>query len=178
MIDPVRFFTNRSSGKMGYAIAEAAQQMGADVTLISGPVSLTEPDHVHVVHVESTEEMYQAALDVYGEADLVIKSAAVADYTPVTTYTHKMKKQDGALDIEFTRTKDILKELGKRKEHQVLVGFAAETQDVEYYAKKKIESKHLDMIVANNVTKEGAGFGTDTNVAAIIKADGTKKSCR
>ncbi|WP_345807429.1 bifunctional phosphopantothenoylcysteine decarboxylase/phosphopantothenate--cysteine ligase CoaBC [Bacillus pumilus] len=172
VIDPVRFFTNRSSGKMGYAIAEAAQ-MGADVTLISGPVSLTAPDHVHVVHVESAEDMYQAALAVYEEADLVIKSAAVADYTPVTSYPHKMKKQDGGLEIEFTRTKDILKELGKRKEHQVLVGFAAETQDVEYYAKKKIESKHLDMIVANNVTKEGAGFGTDTNVAAIIKADGT-----
>ncbi|MFJ5963442.1 bifunctional phosphopantothenoylcysteine decarboxylase/phosphopantothenate--cysteine ligase CoaBC [Bacillus sp. NPDC093026] len=174
VIDPVRFFTNRSSGKMGYAIAEAAQQMGADVTLISGPVSLTAPDHVKVVQVESAEEMYQAVLNVYGQADLVIKSAAVADYTPVKTYPHKMKKQDGTLDIEFTRTKDILKELGKRKEHQVLVGFAAETQDVEYYAKKKIESKHLDMIVANNVTAEGAGFGTDTNVVAMIKADGTK----
>ncbi|WP_353855803.1 bifunctional phosphopantothenoylcysteine decarboxylase/phosphopantothenate--cysteine ligase CoaBC [Bacillus sp. Bos-x628] len=174
VIDPVRFFTNRSSGKMGYAIAEAAQQMGAEVTLISGPVSLTAPDHVKVVQVESAEEMYQAVLNVYGQADLVIKSAAVADYTPVKTYPHKMKKQDGTLDIEFTRTKDILKELGKRKEHQVLVGFAAETQDVEYYAKKKIESKHLDMIVANNVTAEGAGFGTDTNVVAMIKADGTK----
>ncbi|PCK21610.1 bifunctional 4'-phosphopantothenoylcysteine decarboxylase/phosphopantothenoylcysteine synthetase [Bacillus pumilus] len=174
-IDPVRFFTNRSTGKMGYAIAEAAQQMGADVTLISGPVSLTAPDYVDVVRVESAEDMYQAALDVYGEADLVIKSAAVADYTPATTYSHKMKKQDGTLEIEFTRTKDILKELGERKEHQVLVGFAAETQDVEYYAKKKIQSKHLDMIVANNVTAEGAGFGTDTNVVAIIKADGTKR---
>ncbi|MFS0656076.1 bifunctional phosphopantothenoylcysteine decarboxylase/phosphopantothenate--cysteine ligase CoaBC [Bacillus sp. 179-C3.3 HS] len=175
VIDPVRFFTNRSSGKMGYAIAEAAQQMGADVTLISGPVSLTPPNDVRIVQVESAEEMYQAALDVYGQADVVIKSAAVADYTPVTTYAHKMKKQDGGMNIELTRTKDILKELGERKEHQVLVGFAAETQDVEYYAKKKIESKHLDMIVANNVTAEGAGFGTDTNVAAILKADGTKR---
>ncbi|WP_181891584.1 bifunctional phosphopantothenoylcysteine decarboxylase/phosphopantothenate--cysteine ligase CoaBC [Bacillus altitudinis] len=175
VIDPVRFLSNRSSGKMGYAIAAAAEQMGADVTLISGPVSLTAPEHVDVVQVESAEEMYQAALDVYETADIVIKSAAVADYTPVTTYSHKMKKQDGALAVEFKRTKDILKELGKRKEHQVLVGFAAETQDVEYYAKKKIESKHLDMIVANNVAAEGAGFGTDTNVAALIKADGTKK---
>lgn len=163
---------------MGYAIAEAAEQMGADVTLISGPVSLTAPEHVNVVQVESAEEMYQAALEVYEKADIVIKSAAVADYTPVTTYSHKMKKQDGELAVEFKRTKDILKELGKRKEHQVLVGFAAETQDVEYYAKKKIESKHLDMIVANNVAAEGAGFGTDTNVAALIKADGTKKSCQ
>ena len=115
VIDPVRFLSNRSSGKMGYAIAEAAQQMGADVTLISGPVSLTEPKHVNVVQVESAEEMYQAALEVYEKADIVIKSAAVADYTPVTTYSHKMKKQDGELAVEFKRTKDILKSLGKEK---------------------------------------------------------------
>ncbi|MGE6631348.1 bifunctional phosphopantothenoylcysteine decarboxylase/phosphopantothenate--cysteine ligase CoaBC [Bacillus sp. NPDC077027] len=175
VIDPVRFFTNRSSGKMGYAIANAAKEMGADVTLISGPVSLEVPQGIKVIQVESANDMYHATLEAYGQADLVVKSAAVADYTPVHTYDQKMKKQDGELLLEFTRTKDILKELGQRKEHQVLVGFAAETQDIAFYAKKKIESKHLDMIVANNITLAGAGFASDTNVVTLFKADGTTR---
>ncbi|MCM3787622.1 bifunctional phosphopantothenoylcysteine decarboxylase/phosphopantothenate--cysteine ligase CoaBC [Domibacillus indicus] len=172
-IDPVRFFTNKSTGKMGYAVAEAARELGADVTLISGPVAIKPPGGVTVRQVESAEEMFQEVMHVYPDADIVVKTAAVADYRPAFVLDNKMKKQDGALTIELERTKDILKTLGEQKEHQFLIGFAAETNDVETYAKRKLESKNADMIVANNVKQEGAGFGGDTNIISIFHRDGT-----
>ncbi|MDX8288312.1 bifunctional phosphopantothenoylcysteine decarboxylase/phosphopantothenate--cysteine ligase CoaBC [Metabacillus indicus] len=172
--DPVRFFSNSSTGKMGYALAAAARNMGADVTLVSGPVSLAPPQGVETVQVESAEDMYRETVNRFAETDIVIKSAAVADYRPRLVSDEKMKKQDGDLVIEFERTKDILKEMGERKEHQILVGFAAETHHVEEYALKKLEKKNLDMIVANNVNQDGAGFGTDTNIVTIYKRSGEK----
>ncbi|MGX1193994.1 bifunctional phosphopantothenoylcysteine decarboxylase/phosphopantothenate--cysteine ligase CoaBC [Metabacillus sp. SLBN-84] len=173
--DPVRFFSNSSTGKMGYALAAAAKDMGADVTLISGPVSLTPPQGVETVNVETAEDMFQETVKRFSESDIVIKSAAVADYRPRLVSDQKMKKQDGDLVIEFERTKDILKELGERKDHQILVGFAAETDHVEDYALRKLEKKNLDMIVANNVNQDGAGFGTDTNIVTIFKRGGEKR---
>ncbi|WP_121609309.1 bifunctional phosphopantothenoylcysteine decarboxylase/phosphopantothenate--cysteine ligase CoaBC [Mesobacillus foraminis] len=172
-IDPVRYLTNHSTGKMGYAIAEAARQMGANVVLITGPVALTPPQGVQTVAVESAEDMYQAVLAQYDEADIVIKTAAVADYKPKTVYDHKLKKQIGGQTLELERTKDILLELGKQKKNQLLVGFAAETENVEEYARRKLQKKNADMIVANNVKQEGAGFGTDTNIVTIFKQDGS-----
>lgn len=174
-IDPVRYLTNFSSGKMGYAIAGIAAKLGAHVTLISGPVNLNIPLGVDVVHVESAEEMYQAVMARFDEADIVVKTAAVADYRPEQIHDQKMKKQEGATVINLVRTKDILSELGKRKTHQLLVGFAAETNNIDEYARKKLKDKNADMIVANNVTTNGAGFGSDTNIVTIYKADGTKK---
>ncbi|MDQ0270292.1 bifunctional phosphopantothenoylcysteine decarboxylase/phosphopantothenate--cysteine ligase CoaBC [Cytobacillus purgationiresistens] len=172
-IDPVRYLTNHSSGKMGYAIAEEAASLGANVLLVSGPVSLDAPKGVKLVKVESAEEMYGAVLDNYENADVVIKTAAVADYKPKIAYDHKVKKQPGEQVLELARTKDILLELGKRKTKQVLIGFAAETERLDVYAKGKLEKKNADMIVANNVTNEGAGFGTDTNVVTFYKRDGS-----
>ncbi|MFS0823664.1 bifunctional phosphopantothenoylcysteine decarboxylase/phosphopantothenate--cysteine ligase CoaBC [Bacillus sp. 1P02SD] len=174
-LDPVRFFTNRSTGKMGYAIAEAANNMGAEVTLISGPTTLPAPPNVRVIRVESAEEMFTQVMAFYKQSDIVIKSAAVADYRPKQVYDGKMKKKSGDLVLELERTTDILKTLGKQKEHQFLVGFAAETDNIDEYAKRKLSSKNLDMIVANNVTTQGAGFGTDTNLVTIYKKDGTFK---
>jgi phosphopantothenoylcysteine decarboxylase / phosphopantothenate---cysteine ligase len=174
-IDPVRYITNHSTGKMGYAIAEAAVKTGAKVILISGPVSLTPPQGVQMVPVESAQEMYEAVFNYFAEADIVIKSAAVADYRPKIYYDRKIKKQPGEQTIELERTKDILMELGQRKENQILIGFAAETDHVEEYAKKKLISKNADMIVANNVQEAGAGFGTDTNIVTFYKKDGTEK---
>ncbi|MCY7779410.1 bifunctional phosphopantothenoylcysteine decarboxylase/phosphopantothenate--cysteine ligase CoaBC [Bacillus haynesii] len=173
-IDPVRFFSNRSTGKMGYAFAEEAARMGAHVTLIAGPTALDDPAGVDVIHVQSAEDMYQAALSVFEESDIVIKTAAVADYRPKHVHDQKMKKKDGGLVIELERTKDILKALGERKTKQILVGFAAETQQIEDYAKQKLETKNLDMIVANNITAEGAGFGTETNIVTVFHRDGKK----
>ncbi len=172
-IDPVRFISNYSTGKMGYAIAEEAVLQGAEVTLISGPVSLAPPQGVTLISVESAEEMYEAVMKVFLQSDLVVKTAAVADYRPKQVSEHKVKKQPGEQVIELERTKDILYELGRKKGHQVLVGFAAETINVEEYAKKKLVEKNADMIVANNVKVEGAGFGTDTNIVTIYKKDGT-----
>ncbi|OAS83385.1 MULTISPECIES: bifunctional phosphopantothenoylcysteine decarboxylase/phosphopantothenate--cysteine ligase CoaBC [Metabacillus] len=166
-IDPVRYFTNHSSGKMGYAIAEMAEKLGANVTLITGPTSLTPPEFVTTIQIESAQEMYDRVIELYPKSDVVIKSAAVADYRPINTYEQKLKKQNDDLHIKMERTTDILKELGKLKTHQLLVGFAAETNNVEEYAKKKLATKNLDLIVANNVTYEGAGFGTDTNIVTI-----------
>ncbi|MFN2746174.1 MULTISPECIES: bifunctional phosphopantothenoylcysteine decarboxylase/phosphopantothenate--cysteine ligase CoaBC [Bacillus] len=173
-VDPVRFFSNRSTGKMGYAFSEEAAKLGARVTLISGPTSLDEPPGVDVVRVQSAEEMYQAVLSVFDESDIVIKTAAVADYRPKHIHDQKMKKKDGSLVIELERTKDILKELGQRKTKQILIGFAAETESIEEYARKKLDSKNADMIVANNVTAEGAGFGTETNIVTVYHKDGKK----
>jgi len=172
-IDPVRFISNHSTGKMGYALAEEAKRQGAHVVLVSGPVNLSASLGIEVVKVESAEEMYKAVLEYYSLADVVIKTAAVADYRPKNTYEHKVKKQVGDSSIELERTKDILMELGKRKKNQVLVGFAAETENVEEYARKKLAAKNADMIVANNVKAEGAGFGTDTNIVTLYKRSGT-----
>lgn len=172
-IDPVRFLTNHSTGKMGYALAEEAIKLGAEVTLISGPVHLTPPAKAHVVQVESAAEMYDAVWPFYDDADIVIGTAAVADYKPKVYHTHKVKKQPGDNVIELERTKDILQELGMKKTHQLIIGFAAETNAVEEYARGKLEKKNADMIVANNVTTAGAGFGTDTNIVTMFKRDGS-----
>lgn len=172
-IDPVRYLTNHSSGKMGYAIAEEAASLGADVSLVSGPVSIDAPAGVQLIKVESAEEMYQAVLSQYDDADIVIKTAAVADYKPKKVYKHKVKKKSGEEYLELERTKDILFELGKRKNKQVLIGFAAETEKLDDYAIGKLEKKNADMIVANNVTAEGAGFGTDTNIVTLYKRNGS-----
>jgi len=174
-LDPVRFFTNRSTGKMGYALAEAAGKAGAEVILISGPTNLPVPPKVRVISVESAEEMFTQVMSHYQQSDIVIKSAAVADYRPKQVYDGKMKKKTGDLVLELERTTDILKTLGEKKDHQLLIGFAAETDNIDEYAKRKLTSKNLDMIVANNVTTLGAGFGTDTNVVTLFKKDGTQK---
>lgn len=172
-IDPVRYITNHSSGKMGYAIAEAAAKFGAEVTLVSGPVSISPPQGVTVKQVESAEEMYNAVMADYTDANIVIKTAAVADYRPKTAFEHKVKKKPGKEVLELERTKDILLELGKRKNNQILVGFAAETDHVAEYALGKLEKKNADMIVANDVKAPGAGFGTDTNIVTMFKRNGT-----
>jgi len=174
-VDPVRFFTNRSTGKMGYALAEQAAKLGASVTLVTGPTNLEYPKGVQVVQIESAQQMLEAVMQRYHEADVVIKSAAVADYRPKHVFDQKMKKQPGEAVLELERTTDILRTLGERKEHQLLVGFAAETEQVDEYAQKKLASKNLDMIVANNVTTEGAGFGTDTNIVTLYKRSGESK---
>lgn len=171
-IDPVRFMTNFSSGKMGYSIAAEAVQNGAEVILISGPTNLQPPAGVRVVNVESAEDMLRAVLNEYDAVDAVIKTAAVADYRPKIVHKEKMKKKADDLTLQLERTPDILKILGERKTKQTLVGFAAETNKVEEYAKGKLASKNLDMIVANDVLAEGAGFGTDTNIVTMYKRNG------
>ncbi|MCM3315761.1 bifunctional phosphopantothenoylcysteine decarboxylase/phosphopantothenate--cysteine ligase CoaBC [Rummeliibacillus stabekisii] len=167
-IDPVRFLTNFSSGKMGYAMAAAAAKLGAQTILVSGPVSIDPPKGVQVVPVESAEEMLQAILKEYDTADIVVKTAAVADYRPKETFSRKMKKQPGDSSIELERTTDILLTLGERKQHQLLIGFAAETNDVINYAKGKLEKKNADYIVANDVSKTDRGFGTDRNTVTLV----------
>ncbi|SFD86420.1 Phosphopantothenate-cysteine ligase /Phosphopantothenoylcysteine decarboxylase [Bacillus sp. OV194] len=174
-VDPVRYFTNYSSGKMGYAIARAAAGMGASVTLVSGPTALDKPAGVKFISVESTDEMFHAVMKEYPEMDLVIKSAAVADYTPRIKYGEKVKKKNESWSVEMEKTTDILSVLGEKKERQVLVGFAAETGNLEGYALDKLKRKNLDMIVANNVAQEGAGFSVDTNRVVIYKKDGSAK---
>lgn len=172
-IDPVRFISNHSTGKMGYAIARGASLRGARVILVSGPVSIEPPLFAELVPVVSAEDMYNAVMKHKDEADIIIKSAAVADYTPVTISNEKIKKHDGDMSIELKRTKDILKELGQsRRENQFICGFAMETENLIENAVKKLESKNVDMIVANSLKTEGAGFGTDTNVVTLIKKDG------
>lgn len=172
MVDPVRFFSNRSTGKMGYALAEAAVSFGAEVVLISGPSQLPVPSGIEFVSVTSAEEMYNAVHEAFPTADIVVKSAAVADYRPKETFEDKLKKKEGNLVIEFERTKDILMSLGERKKHQYLIGFAAETSNVYEYAKAKLEKKRANMIVANNVKESGSGFGTDTNKVSIVTSEG------
>ena len=172
-IDPVRFITNHSTGKMGYAIAKAASLRGADVTLVSGPVSIEAPRFATLVPVESAKQMYEAVTAVSGEQDIIIKAAAVADYRPKQVADEKMKKKDGELSIELERTDDILGYLGAHKrDGQFLCGFSMETQNMLENSKAKLERKNLDMIVANNLKVDGAGFGTDTNVVTIITKDG------
>lgn len=172
-IDPFRYITNHSSGKMGYAIAEDAAKRGAEVILVSGQTALECPANVRRINVRSTEEMYEAVHKHFEWADAVIKSAAVSDYRPKEASTHKIKKTGDNLILELVPNPDILKSLGERKTHQILVGFAAETQNVVEYAEDKIRKKNLDFIVANNIAKAGAGFKGDTNIATIIERDGT-----
>lgn len=171
-VDPVRYFTNHSSGKMGFALAEQAKNRGADVTLVAGPVQLETPVGVNRIDVVTAEEMYGAVLKEAKNADIIIKAAAVADYRPAVVSREKVKKSDGAMAMEMERTQDILSALGERKEHQLLVGFAAESEKVEEYAWKKLQKKNLDLICANNITTEGAGFDKDTNIMTLIRKDG------
>ncbi len=174
-LDPVRFITNRSTGKMGYAIAEAAVQQGAKVILVTGPTQLRYPLGVETVEVESACEMYAEVTKRFPEVDAVIKSAAVADYRPKHRSDRKIKKGESDLVIELERNPDILVSLGETKRQQVLVGFAAETNDVIKHALDKVQRKKLDFIVANDVTQAGAGFGTDTNVVHFIFPSGEVK---
>ena len=158
---------------MGYALAEEAIKLGAEVTLVSGPVNIAAPAKVNLIQVESAAQMYDAVWPYYDTTDVVIGTAAVADYKPKVYHQNKMKKQPGDNSIELERTKDILQELGSKKTHQLIIGFAAETTAVEEYARGKLLKKNADMIVANNVTTEGAGFGTDTNIVTMFKRDGS-----
>ena len=176
-IDPVRFVGNRSSGKMGYAIAQAAAQRGAEVLLVTGPSALEIPPNVNGVKVESTNEMLEACMEAYEKMDVVIKAAAVADYRPRDVADQKIKKKtDDALTVVMDKNPDILKELGARKAHQILVGFAAETQNLLDNAREKIVKKNLDMIVANDVTAAGAGFNSDTNIVKFLFPNGEVRS--
>ena len=168
-IDPVRFITNHSTGKMGYAIAKMCMLRGAEVTLVSGPTSIAKPEFVHVVDVVTAKEMYEEVTKRAKDQDIIIKAAAVADYRPKSVSSEKMKKKDDDLAIPMERTDDILKFLGEhKKEHQFLCGFSMETENMLENSRKKLEKKHLDMIVANNLKVEGAGFAGDTYVVTII----------
>ena len=172
-IDPMRYITNRSTGKMGYSIAKEAIERGADVTLITGPTNLTPPQNLKkLIKIESANEMYEAVLENLSENDVVIKSAAVADYKPKHYSNKKIKKSEDDLFIELDRNRDIAQDIGKIKEDKILVGFAAETNNLIENASVKIKKKNLDFIVANDLTKEGAGFGVDTNIVKIIDKEG------
>lgn len=175
-IDPVRFITNHSTGKMGYAIARHCMQRGAEVTLVTGPTGLPKPLFVHVVEIESAQDMYEAVKARYGEQDIIIKSAAVADYRPASVAEEKVKKKDSDMSIALERTGDILQFLGdNRREGQFLCGFSMETENMVENSKAKLAKKHVDMIVANNLKQEGAGFGTDTNVVTLITEYGCEE---
>ncbi len=173
-LDPVRYITNHSSGKMGYAIAEAAWKRGANVTLLTGPVQLKAPEGVHVIDVLSTQDLYDRMMENCDKQQIIIQAAAPADFTPVTFAEEKIKKDDdGNLTIVMKQTRDVAKAVGQRKQKgQVLIGFAAETEKVTEHAKKKLAKKNLDMIVANDVTRPGAGFNVDTNIVTFITEDG------
>lgn len=172
-IDPVRYISNRSSGKMGYALAQAALQRGAQVTLVTTPTALTPPPGAEVVRVETARQMLEAVLAVYDRVDVVIKAAAVADYRPARVAEHKIKKNEESLVLELEKNPDILGQLGRHKRPGVtLVGFAAETSDLLQNAADKLRRKNLDLIVANDVTVPGAGFGSDTNIVKLLYADG------
>ncbi len=171
-IDPVRFVSNRSSGKMGYRLAEAARDRGAKVILVSGPTGLAAPYGVDFVAVRSAEEMQRAVAEQVGSATVVVAAAAVSDYRPASASASKIKKTDGAATLELVRTPDILKGLGEAKGGRVLVGFAAETEDLVANARKKLEAKNLDLVVANDVSVAGAGFGGDTSAVVLLRRDG------
>lgn len=171
-LDPVRFLSNHSTGKMGYAIARHCMLRGAEVTLVTGRTSLAPPPYVTVVPAESAKDMYEAVTSRFAQQDIVIKAAAVADYRPCVTADEKIKKKDGELSIALERTEDILKTLGERKgPHQFLCGFSMETEHMLENSKAKLTRKSLDMIVANNVKQAGAGFGTDTNIVTFLTKD-------
>lgn len=168
-IDPVRFISNHSTGKMGYALAKTCRQRGANVTLVSGKTSLPRPVGVDVVDIKSAQDMYEAVTSRFEQQDVVIKAAAVADYRPATVADQKLKKREDEMSIALERTNDILAYLGSHKqEHQILCGFAMETEQVVEHAQAKLVKKNLDLIAANNVKVAGAGFGTDTNVVTLI----------
>jgi phosphopantothenoylcysteine decarboxylase/phosphopantothenate--cysteine ligase len=173
-IDPVRYVSNRSSGRMGYRLAEAARDRGARVVLVSGPTSLEAPHGVEVVRVRSAEEMQRAVSAQVGPATVVIAAAAVSDYRPASSSPSKIKKGEGPVGLELVRTPDILQGLGQSKGERVLVGFAAETEDVVANARGKLESKNLDLVVANDVSAEGAGFGGDTNAVVLLRRGGSR----
>jgi phosphopantothenoylcysteine decarboxylase/phosphopantothenate--cysteine ligase len=175
-LDPVRFLTNRSSGKMGYALAQAASRRGANVILISGPTRLDPPQGVQFVSVRNTEQMHRAVLAHFPRATALIMAAAVADYRPVAPQTKKMKRVDGHMNLELESTLDILADVALGKGDRVLIGFAAETENVAAHARAKLESKQADLIVANDVTAEGAGFDHDTNIITLYFRDGTEKA--
>ena len=174
-IDPVRYISNNSTGKMGVEIAKMAAYRGAKVSLIVGPSNVFVPDFINRIDIKSAEEMYEEIMKISDSQDIIIKAAAVADYTPANYSDEKIKKKDGDLSIELSRTKDILKELGERKENnpkkQFICGFSMETENMEENSKNKLAKKNADMIVANNVKVDGAGFGTDTNVVTIFTKD-------
>jgi len=175
-LDPVRYLTNHSTGKMGYAIAKAASRRGANVTLVSGPTDITKPSYMNVVDITSAQDMYEAVMAGAKKADIIIKAAAVADYRPGTVADNKIKKKDGDMSIPLERTTDILKTLGEnKKEGQFLCGFSMETENMIENSKAKLSKKNLDMIAANNVKVEGAGFGVDTNILTLITADDQKE---
>ncbi len=173
-VDAVRYFTNRSSGKMGYALAEAARDLGAEVILVSGETQLTQPKGVEYVQITSAEDMFQAVKQYKDNMDMIIKAAAVADYTPVETSDKKMKKQDGDLELVFKRTTDILKYLGEHKQNQYLVGFAAETDNVEKYAMGKLKKKNADVIISNHVANQEIGFKSSDNEVEMFFANGDR----
>lgn len=175
-IDPVRYITNHSTGKMGYAIAKVAANRGAEVILISGPVNISPPHHVSLVNIKSAKDMFEAVKKESDNCDIIIKAAAVADYKPKHYSDNKIKKEEGEISIELEKTDDILKYLGEnKKEGQKLIGFSMETTNVEENSKKKLIKKNLDMIVANNLKEKGAGFGTDTNIVTFITNKEVKK---
>lgn len=173
-IDPVRYLTNHSTGKMGYALAKMAMLRGADVTLVSGPTAIAPPPFVTLVPVTSAQDMFEAVAAHFAEADFVFKAAAVADYTPADYSDQKVKKKDGDLSIPLKRTQDILAYLGQQKrDDQIICGFSMETQDMVKNSREKLQKKHLDMICANNLKVAGAGFGVDTNIITIITQSDT-----
>ncbi|MDR3593251.1 bifunctional phosphopantothenoylcysteine decarboxylase/phosphopantothenate--cysteine ligase CoaBC [Clostridium sp.] len=171
-IDPVRFITNRSTGKMGYAIAKEARNRGANVTLVTGPTSLEVPKNINVIKVSTNEEMKEEVLKIFNSSDIVIKSAAVADYKPKVYSEQKIKKGEGNLFLDFVKDSDILLELGRKKQKQILVGFAAESQKLKDNAMSKLERKNLDYIVANDITASDTGFASEDNKVIILSKDG------
>ena len=173
-LDPVRYLTNHSTGKMGYAIAKMAMLRGAEVTLVTGPTAITPPPFVNVVAIRSAQDMFDAVVNAAPDSDIIIKAAAVADYTPEVYCDDKMKKKDGYLSIPLKRTQDILKYLGEnRREGQIICGFSMETQNMLENSREKLTKKGVQMICANNLKQAGAGFGVDTNVITMITADDT-----
>lgn len=175
-IDPVRFISNRSTGKMGYALARVARQRGADVTLVSGPTALAAPPGVKFCAVRTAVEMQQAVGRHYDRATMVVSAAAIADYRPAQVAAQKIKKRDGTLSIALARNPDVLAGLGRNKGNRLLVGFATETEDVVQNAERKLRAKNLDLIVANDVTQTGAGFAGDTNIVTLLDRTGARES--
>jgi phosphopantothenoylcysteine decarboxylase/phosphopantothenate--cysteine ligase len=175
-IDPVRYLSNHSSGKMGYALAAAAQKMGHHVMLISGPTALKPPPHVEFVPIISAQDMFQAVMKNYKSADVMIKVAAVADYRPQVVAKQKIKKTKNVLNLKLVKNPDILRELGKKKKlKQILVGFAAETRNSLAFAREKLKSKNCDWMIVNDVAKKGIGFGSNENAVTLLNKDGTSQ---
>ena len=175
-IDPVRFISNHSTGKMGYAIAKRAMLRGAEVTLVTGPVAITPPPFVNVIPAKSAKDMFDAVTEHADEQDIIIKSAAVADYTPSQVATEKVKKKENDMSIALNQTQDILSYLGQHKKAgQILCGFSMETENMLENSKQKLKKKNADIIVANNLKEQGAGFGTDTNVVTMITKEQVKE---